>query len=96
MVTKLMAAKTAVHGGCAMAIAARQRGSPAAPRWTRARGAPGSCQRLSPAAARKQWIAGMKPAGALVVDAGAAAALGAGRSLLPAGVRAVEGEFERG
>ncbi|MBC7799797.1 MAG: glutamate 5-kinase, partial [Gemmatimonadaceae bacterium] len=47
--------------------------------------------------ARKRWIAGaLHPAGRLVVDAGAARALAAGRSLLPAGVRAIEGEFERG
>ena len=32
----------------------------------------------------------------LIVDAGAARALAAGRSLLPAGVRFVEGTFERG
>ena len=36
------------------------------------------------------------PIGALIVDDGAAAALQRGKSLLPAGVTAVEGEFERG
>jgi glutamate 5-kinase len=47
--------------------------------------------------ARKRWIAGaLAPMGAFVVDAGAARALAAGRSLLPAGVRAVEGTFQRG
>ena len=47
--------------------------------------------------ARKRWIAGsLQPAGRLIVDAGAARALAAGRSLLPAGVREIEGEFERG
>ena len=49
------------------------------------------------AAAYKQWIAGsLAPQGALVVDSGAAAALQAGKSLLPAGVRGVEGRFEKG
>jgi glutamate 5-kinase len=38
----------------------------------------------------------MKPRGRLVVDAGAVAALAAGKSLLPAGVVAVEGNFGRG
>ena len=38
----------------------------------------------------------MKPAGALVVDEGAVAALARGKSLLPAGVVAVEGEFGKG
>lgn len=48
--------------------------------------------------ARKHWIAyGAKPAGRLIVDAGAArAVLGGGKSLLPAGITAVEGEFELG
>ena len=47
--------------------------------------------------ARKRWIAGaLAPLGTLVVDTGAARALASGRSLLPAGVRTVEGSFERG
>ena len=49
-----------------------------------------------PSAARKQWIAGMKPAGKITVDAGAVRALRRGKSLLPAGVCRVEGEFLRG
>ena len=52
---------------------------------------------VSPAAAYKSWIAGtLAPQGALTVDAGAAAALRRGKSLLPAGVRAVEGRFGKG
>jgi glutamate 5-kinase len=47
---------------------------------------------------RKRWIlAGPRPAGNLVIDAGAAGALTQnGRSLLPAGVVVVEGDFARG
>lgn len=47
---------------------------------------------------RKRWIAYFhRTRGALVVDAGAREALKVkGRSLLPIGVRTVEGEFERG
>jgi glutamate 5-kinase len=46
---------------------------------------------------RKQWIAGtLKPAGELYVDDGAVAALSRGKSLLPAGVTRVTGDFERG
>ncbi|TVQ55148.1 MAG: glutamate 5-kinase [Rhodobacteraceae bacterium] len=95
MVTKLLAAKTAVRGGCAMAIA---RGDVDRPLSALEDGAPCTWFLASqtPALARKQWIAGMKPAGRLVVDAGAAAALREGRSLLPAGVRRVEGVFQRG
>lgn len=52
----------------------------------------------TPLANRKRWIlAGPSPAGALVVDAGAARALCEnGGSLLPAGITAVRGQFERG
>ena len=51
----------------------------------------------TPRAARKQWIAGsLEPTGALTVDAGAARALNVGKSLLPAGVTTVDGDFQRG
>jgi glutamate 5-kinase len=50
-----------------------------------------------PVTAKKRWIAGqLEPRGVLHVDAGAQAALVAGKSLLAAGVKRVEGEFERG
>ena len=50
-----------------------------------------------PLTARKRWIAGaLNPMGVLIVDDGAAQALRRGKSLLPAGVAAVDGEFERG
>jgi len=51
-----------------------------------------------PFAARKQWLAGqLQIRGRLLLDAGAVQVLRtAGRSLLPVGVTAVEGTFERG
>jgi glutamate 5-kinase len=50
-----------------------------------------------PLTARKQWIAGsVKPQGSLTVDAGAKRALAKGGSLLPAGVVAADGEFQKG
>jgi glutamate 5-kinase len=51
-----------------------------------------------PLAARKQWLADhLNISGRLVLDAGAVKALSSGgRSLLPIGVTAVTGEFERG
>ena len=53
--------------------------------------------RAEPRSARKAWIAGaVNPAGVLTVDDGAATALRQGKSLLPAGVAAIEGAFERG
>lgn len=49
-----------------------------------------------PRSARQKWIlAHVKPKGVLVVDDGARAALLAGKSLLPAGVKSVEGDFSR-
>jgi glutamate 5-kinase len=51
----------------------------------------------NPITSRKKWIAGaLEPKGALTIDAGAAAALRRGKSLLPAGVIRVEGSFGRG
>ena len=51
----------------------------------------------TPLAARKQWLADhLQLAGSLTLDAGALKALRDGKSLLPVGVVAVEGEFERG
>lgn len=52
----------------------------------------------SPVVARKQWIAGhLQARGNLVLDEGAVRALRErGKSLLPAGVRSVSGDFSRG
>ncbi|WP_211824592.1 glutamate 5-kinase [Kistimonas asteriae] len=52
----------------------------------------------APEAARKRWLAGqLRVQGRLVIDAGAIRALrDSGRSLLPVGVRSVEGRFQRG
>jgi glutamate 5-kinase len=49
-----------------------------------------------PTSARKRWIAyGLIPAGKLYLDAGAIAAISqAGKSLLAAGIKTVEGEFD--
>lgn len=95
MKTKLMAARTAVAGGCAMAIA---EGSVFRPLSAVAQGARSSwfLPEADPQLARKRWIGAMKPKGSVIVDEGAALALGRGKSLLPAGVTAVEGAFGRG
>jgi glutamate 5-kinase len=51
----------------------------------------------NPITSRKKWIAGsLEPRGSLTIDAGAAAALRRGKSLLPAGVIRVDGSFGRG
>jgi glutamate 5-kinase len=95
MKTKLMAAKIAVAGGCAMAI---MEGSVLRPLSALAGGAHRTwfVAQGDPQVARKRWINAMKPRGEIVVDAGAVLALRAGKSLLPAGVAAVTGSFGRG
>jgi glutamate 5-kinase len=95
MRTKILAAKTSMQGGCTMAV---MKGGTDRPLSALAAGARATWFRpqASPAVARKQWIAGMKTTGALIVDQGAVTALRNGKSLLPAGVRRVDGRFERG
>lgn len=95
MKTKLMAAKTAVAGGCAMAI---MEGSVMRPLKALAEGANRTwfVAERDPQAARKRWINAMKEKGRIRVDAGAVAALRSGKSLLPAGVVEVTGQFGRG
>ena len=95
MKTKIMAAKTAMAGGCAMAI---MEGSVLRPLKALAEGAARTwfVPDRDPQAARKRWINAMKEKGRVQVDAGAVAALKSGKSLLPAGVIAVEGRFGRG
>ena len=98
MVTKLAAANVARHAGIDVVIASGRepnvilrvaRGEAVGTRFVALESRPES---------RKRWIlAGPKPVGALVIDAGAVAAVcEKGRSLLPAGIVAVEGRFERG
>ena len=97
MVTKLAAARIATGAGCHMLIAqGKGPGSPLAAIEAGAR-ATLFLPRGEPRSARKAWIAGaVDPRGTLIVDEGAAGALRRGKSLLPAGVVAVEGVFERG
>jgi len=95
MKTKLLAAKTAVAGGCAMAI---MEGSASRPLQALAQGAARTwfIAQGDPQLARKRWINAMKPRGELRLDPGAVTALHAGKSLLPAGVTRVTGSFGRG
>ena len=96
MATKIEAGKIAAEAGTAMVIAsgrdrhpiaALEKGAPATWFAPQERGAP----------ARKAWISGqLKLAGRVLIDAGAVKALRQGKSLLPAGVLEVQGEFDRG
>lgn len=96
MRTKIEAAKIATSAGTHMLIAS---GKIAHPLQAIADGGPCTwfLTPANPVTARKRWIAGsLEPKGTLVIDAGAVAALRAGKSLLPAGVIRVEGQFARG
>jgi glutamate 5-kinase len=96
MRTKIAAARIAGGFGCATIIA---RGNDSNPLRALQQGARATVIAAtgSPAGAYKQWIAGtLEPAGSVTIDAGAVRALAGGKSLLPAGVRGIDGVFERG
>ncbi len=98
MLTKVKAGRLAARSGTETLIASgketdivkRLAQGEAAGTWLRAGQAP--------LAARKQWLAGlMRCNGSLVLDDGAVAVLSdSGRSLLPVGVTAIKGNFQRG
>lgn len=96
MKTKLDAAQMAMHAGCHMVIA-QGGGLHALQALLDGGNATWFTASTKPQLARKHWIAAaVHLSGSVTVDSGAAAALAQGRSLLPAGVTGVEGEFERG
>jgi glutamate 5-kinase len=96
MRTKIEAGKIATTGGTHMVIASGHVENPlkaiedgARATWFLTAG--------NPVTSRKKWIAGsLEPKGTLTIDAGAAAALRRGKSLLPAGVVRIDGHFGRG
>jgi glutamate 5-kinase len=101
MVTKLAAARIAMNAGCYLLIArgVPEEGAVPGPLAAIEAGARTTLvlPRGEPRSARKAWIAGtVDPLGVIVVDDGALLALRRGRSLLPAGIVAVQGVFERG
>lgn len=96
MATKVQAARIATHAGCSTVIT---NGAIEQPLAALAAGCRHTLFRAegTPAAARKQWLAGvLEIRGSLSIDDGAANALRSGKSLLPVGVTAVDGQFERG
>jgi glutamate 5-kinase len=98
MATKLQAADVARRAGCDVVIASGREPNV----LLRAAAGESVGTRFpalqNPLESRKQWIlAGPRAAGTIVVDQGAADAVTRrGRSLLPAGIRNVEGDFVRG
>ena len=95
MTAKLLAAEIAERAGIALAILNGTHDRPIARALDKGIGTLFLPRRKD--AARKAWLGGrLRMKGALVIDAGAAAALGAGKSLLAAGITAIEGAFQRG
>ena len=101
MVTKIAAAKIATAAGCHVLLGAGNHHNPLAQFMTNA----ATDQHRSswfeavaePSTARKRWLIGhVDVTGQVRVDAGAVQALQRGRSLLPAGITRVDGDFERG
>ena len=96
MQTKIEAAKIATTAGIHMVIASGRIEHPLAAIADGAR-CTWFLTPANPVTSRKRWIAGsLEPKGTLTIDAGAVAALRRGKSLLPAGVIRVDGEFARG
>ncbi len=96
MVTKLNAAQIATQAGCYMCI---MNGSQDAPLSRLVAGERVSWFKATtnPKDARRQWISGsLRPKGHIHIDAGAEKALRACKSLLPAGVTAIDGNFSKG
>ena len=96
MFTKIEAAKIATTAGTHMLIASGKIDHP-----LQAIAEGGRCTWFltpaNPVTARKRWIAGsLEPKGTLTIDAGAVSALRSGKSLLPAGVIRIDGQFARG
>lgn len=96
METKLVAARIAAAAGCETLIALGKPANPVAALRNGAR-ATRFLADTTPAAARKRWIVGtLTSECGLTIDDGAAAALHQGKSLLPAGIKRIDGRFERG
>jgi glutamate 5-kinase len=96
MATKVQAASIATHAGCSTVIASGVISHPLKALNDGARCTVFQAT-ATPAAARKQWLAGvLEVSGELQNDQGAVKALRDGSSLLPVGVAAVAGNFRRG
>ena len=96
MKTKIEAAKICQLAGCYMVIANGNYISPIK-KIVENNKCTWFLPRISKLDARKQWIIGsVAPKGAVVIDDGAVQALNNGKSLLPAGVKKINGNFEKG
>ncbi|TDI57760.1 MAG: glutamate 5-kinase [Alphaproteobacteria bacterium] len=96
MITKITAAKIAVASGCHVLLTNGTHDQPIARFEAGGRGTWFTAKENS-VSQHKQWLAGtLTAAGKMFIDEGALAALQQGKSLLPAGVTSIEGDFQRG
>jgi len=96
MKTKIEAAKICQLSGCYMAIANGNHRSPIKELLENQK-CTWFLPRISKLDARKQWIIGsVAPKGEVIIDQGATKAINNGKSLLPAGVKKINGIFEKG
>tara|TARA_B100000700_G_scaffold304558_1_gene377341 strand:- start:2544 stop:3638 length:1095 start_codon:yes stop_codon:yes gene_type:complete len=96
MLTKLEAAKICMNSGCYMAIANGKHSSPIS-KLVKTNLCTWFIPRVSTLDARKKWIvSSIGSNGKIYIDNGATKALENGKSLLPAGIIKVDGEFLKG
>ena len=96
MKTKIDAAKICQLSGCYMVIANGNYKNPIKEIFEKQK-CTWFLPRISKLDARKQWIIGsISPRGEVIIDDGAVKALNNGKSLLPAGVKKINGTFEKG
>tara|TARA_Y100000590_G_scaffold317213_1_gene358807 strand:+ start:109 stop:1215 length:1107 start_codon:yes stop_codon:yes gene_type:complete len=96
MKTKIEAAKICQLSGCYMAIANGNYKNPIK-KILQNKKCTWFLPKVSKLDARKQWIIGsISPRGEVIIDQGAVKAIGNGKSLLPAGVKKINGTFEKG
>jgi glutamate 5-kinase len=96
MKTKIEAAKICQLSGCYMAIANGNYNNPIK-EMLESKKCTWFLPRISKLDARKQWIIGsVAPKGEVIIDPGAVQAINDGKSLLPAGVKKIKGNFEKG
>lgn len=96
MATKLAAAHIATHAGVAMIISKGVSNRPIENLISGGRYSLFKAQ-ITTTTARENWIAGaLDPKGVITIDKGAKMAIISGKSLLPVGVTAISGQFDRG
>ena len=96
MKTKIEAAKICQLSGCYMVIANGNYKNPIK-KIFESQKCTWFLPRISKLDARKQWIIGsVAPKGEVIIDQGAIKAINNGKSLLPAGVKKINGSFEKG